>query len=252
VVRPRGFDPKKRYPVIDAAYAGPSVAVVVASRDAYLRYQIVADALDAIVVAVDAKGTPYRGRAWSRAIAGDLGRVPVQGHRDAIVALAARYPQMDLSRVGVFGWSYGGFFSAYAGLAHPDFYRAAVAGAPVVDWRDYDTAYTERYLGLPQENAKAYDRSSPLSLLSQGGSPTSSTERPSAPSRTALLLVHGTADDNVYFLHTLRMAQALDRAGHPYELMPLPGQTHAVSDPDANVAYLRRMFRFFRRELNAR
>jgi dipeptidyl-peptidase-4 len=124
---------------------------------------------------------------------------------------------MDLSRVGIYGWSYGGYMAALAVLRRPDRFAVGVAGAPVTEWRDYDTAYTERYLGLPAAHPEHYERSS---LLPLAGSLT----RP-------LLLIHGTSDDNVYFLHTLKLADALLRAGRPFELLPLQGLTHMVPDP---------------------
>jgi dipeptidyl-peptidase 4 len=223
VLRPSDFDRSKRYPVIDAAYAGPTVAIVTAESLEYLRAQWMADEVGAIVVVIDAKGTPNRGRDWERALAGKLGAVPLEGHVAALQALAARYPEMDLSRVGVFGWSFGGYFSALAVLRRPDVYRAAFAGAPPADWRDYDTAYTERYLGLPDPNAAAYDDAS---LLTWAKKPLASGRPP------RLFVAHGTADDNVYFQHSLKLADALERAHRPFELMPLEGVTHLPVDPD--------------------
>jgi dipeptidyl-peptidase-4 len=142
---------------------------------------------------------------------------------------------MDLSRVGVYGWSYGGYMAALAVLRRPDVFKAAVAGAPVAEWRDYDTHYTERHLGLPQENPGAYDRSSLL-----GDAP-----RLSRP----LLLVHGTADDNVYLFHSLKLADALFRAGRPFEFLPLAGATHIDRDPEATERLWERAAAFFEENL---
>jgi dipeptidyl-peptidase-4 len=124
---------------------------------------------------------------------------------------------MDLKHVGIFGWSFGGYMAALAVLRRPDVFHVGVAGAPVVDWRDYDTCYTERYLGLPSTNKEAYDRSSLLSYARD--------------LRRPLLLLHGTADDNVLFVHSLKLSNALFRAGKQHELLPLPGLTHMVPDP---------------------
>ncbi len=239
VVRPHNFQTKHKYPVIDAAYGGPGVNVVVADAFKFIRAQIVADATSSIVVLVDARGTPYRDRAWERAIAGKFGTVPIQGHIEAIRTLATEIPEMDLSRVGVYGWSFGGYFSAAAVLSQPDFYTVGVAGAPPADWRDYDTAYTERYLGVPLD-AKTEAVYAASSLLEMAKKPTS--PRP-------LLLLHGTADDNVYFTHSLQLAEALARAGRPFNFIPLLGQTHLVADPTRSLLEWNRTVEFLRDKL---
>ncbi|HSN93223.1 MAG TPA: DPP IV N-terminal domain-containing protein [Anaeromyxobacteraceae bacterium] len=222
VVRPGRLEPGRRLPVVLSVYGGPGPAAGTpqgAARHAGRRLldQWLADR-GFVVVAADGRGTPRRGRAFERALRGDFS-LPLEDQVAALRALAAEVPEMDLSRVGVWGWSYGGYMSALAVLRRPDVFKAAVAGAPVVDWRDYDTHYTERYLGLPQENAEAYARSSLL-----GDAP-----RLSRP----LLLVHGTADDNVYLFHSLKLADALFRAGRPFEIVPLAGATHIDRDPEA-------------------
>ncbi|HEY8041382.1 MAG TPA: DPP IV N-terminal domain-containing protein [Polyangiaceae bacterium] len=222
VVRPRGFRPDHRYAVIDAAYGGPHVVVVTQSALGFLRAQWMADATGAIVVAIDARGTPRRGREWERALDRKLGSVPLEGHVAALRELGARYHEMDLSRVGVYGWSFGGYFAALAVLARPDVYRVGVAGAPPADWRDYDTAYTERYLGLPEDSAAAYDAASLLTYAA----------RPAAPDAARpLLVVHGTADDNVWFLNGIKLADALERGHRPFEFVPLAGTSHMLLDP---------------------
>jgi dipeptidyl-peptidase-4 len=239
IVRPRSFDPKRRYAILDAAYAGPHANVVQSDASIYLHEQWLADACDLIVVAIDAKGTPNRDRTWERAIDGKLGSVALEGHVAALDALAAKYPELDRARVGVSGWSFGGYFAGFSSLSRPDVYKAAILGAPVVDWRDYDTAYTERYLGLPDEKASDYEASSLLTLAS----------RPSAHP-AAMLLVHGTADDNVYFFHSLKLASALERAHVSFEFLPLPGVTHMLpADAGLTEATWLRAVEFLRREL---
>ena len=152
VVRPRDFDPaaKYRYPVIVDVYGGPEHQQVVASMRSYLLDQWIADH-GFIVVAIDGRGTPGRGRDWERAIAGHFGSVPLDDQVEALKLLGAKYPEMDMERVGITGWSFGGYMSALAVLRRPDVFKAAVAGAPVSEWMDYDTCYTERYLGVPGE-----------------------------------------------------------------------------------------------------
>lgn len=241
IVRPRSFAPGKKYPIIDAAYGGPGVNKVTASAISYAHSQWLADATGAIVVSIDARGTPHRDRAWERAIYRKMGSVPIDGHVAAIEALGAKYPEMDTSRVGVHGWSFGGYFSALAVLMRPDVFKVAVAGAPVTDWRDYDTCYTERYMGLPDKEAAAYDASSALVLAAK--------PIPPGASEPQLLVVHGTADDNVYFLHSLKLADALVRAHRRFELLPLAGTTHMLVDPALNEAVWSRSAEFLRNGL---
>ena len=171
---------------------------------------------------------------------GDFGTLPVEGHIEALKALAREVPELDLDRVGVFGWSFGGYFSARAVLARPDFYKAAVAGAPPVDWLDYDTAYTERYLGIPDPAVPhpAYERSSLVPLA----------KKPLGPGEIArpLLVVHGTADDNVHFKNSLVLADAMLRGGRPFELVPLVGTTHMLNDPALAIPTWSRMAAFLR------
>jgi dipeptidyl-peptidase 4 len=235
LVRPSDFradaTARRRYAVLDAAYAGPGFTVVKQSALAFVRAQWMADATQAVVVAIDARGTPRRGRDWERALWKKVGSVPLEGHIAALRALGVKYPELDVSRVGVYGWSFGGYFAALAVLRRPDVYRVACAGAPGVDWRDYDTAYTERYLGLPEENSAAYDDASLLSYA----------RKPVAPSLARpLLLVHGTADDNVWFVNAVKLADALERGQRPFEFFPLGGTTHVLRDPDLYQAvYLR-------------
>lgn len=228
IVRPRGFDAKKKYPVIVDVYAGPGHQVVRAVAGPSLMRQWMADH-GVIVVAIDGRGTPGRGHDWERFIAGDFSRT-IDDQVAGLQALGARYPEMDLSRVGITGWSFGGYESALAVLKRGDVFHVAVAGAPVVDWRDYDTHYTEHYLGVLPENKQAYEVSSLLTYVPKLSRP--------------LMLIHGTSDDNVYFFHTLKLAEALFRAGKPFELLPLPGFTHMVPDPLVKEQLQTRIMKF--------
>jgi dipeptidyl-peptidase-4 len=233
VVRPRAFQKGKRYPVVVSVYGGPSALTVRADERAYLMAQWMADH-GVVVVSIDNRGTPRRDRAWSRAIKGDFGQVPLDDQVAALKALGARLPELDLSRVGIYGWSYGGFMSALAVMRRPDVFKVAVAGAPVVDWRDYDTHYTERYLDLPQANPKGYEASNLLTYAAK-------LDRP-------LLLIHGTTDDNVYFFHSLKLAAALFRAGRRFEFLPLT-VTHQVPDPVVREQLWSRIVEFLLRGL---
>jgi dipeptidyl-peptidase-4 len=229
IVRPRDFGKGKRYPVILDVYAGPHHKQVLARPDRYMIDQWMADR-GYIVVAIDGRGTPGHGREWERAIRGNLIDVALADQIAGLQALAKREPAMDLKRVGVMGWSFGGYFSAMAAMRKPDVFRCGVAGAPVVTWENYDTYYTERYLGLPSENAEGYRASSVLTYA--------------ADLRAPLLLIHGLTDDNVYAQHSMQLADALFNAGRTFNFLPLLG-THMVSDPLLRLRRQTRLVEFF-------
>jgi dipeptidyl-peptidase-4 len=220
---PTGFAPGGApLPVLLDPYGGPHAQRVLAARNGYLPSQWFADQGFAVLVA-DGRGTPGRGPAWEKAVAGDLATAALADQVAALAAVAAAHPGLlDLSRVAIRGWSFGGYLAALAVLRRPDVFAAAVAGAPVVDWRLYDTHYTERYLGVDPAGAdgSAYDRSS---LLADA----TGLARP-------LLLIHGLADDNVVAAHTLRLSAALLAAGRPHNVLPLSGVTHMT--PQEEVA----------------
>jgi dipeptidyl-peptidase-4 len=215
IIRPRNFHAGARYPVVMSVYGGPGIKTVFHTPRSYFEDQCIADQ-GFVVVELDGRGTPGRGRDFERATKFDLIDLPLADHIDGLQSLAKRFPELDTSRVGITGWSFGGYFTAMATIRRPDIFRAGAAGAPVVDFADYDTAYTERYLGLPETNADAYARSNVLTYA--GG-----LARP-------LLIMHGLTDDNVYFENSVKLTQALLRAGRPYDLLLLPG-THLLTDP---------------------
>lgn len=233
ITRPRDFSPNKKYPVILSVYAGPTSKRVVADSRSFLPDQWMADQ-GYIVVRLDNRGTPGRGRAWERVVKGNLIDVALEDQVAGLQALAKQHPELDLHRVAVSGWSFGGYFAAMAAARRPDIFKAAVAGAPVVTWENYDTHYTERYLGLPQTNPEAYRLSNVTTYAAQ-------LTRP-------LLLIHGLTDDNVYFQHTLQLADALYLAGKPYELLPMLG-THMISDPLVRLRQQTRIMDFLARNL---
>jgi dipeptidyl-peptidase 4 len=235
LLRPHDFEAGRKYPVILSVYGGPQITLVTSAARAYFVYQWMADQ-GYIVARLDGRGTPLRGRDWQRLMRGNFIDTALHDQIEGLEALGAKYPEMDLSRVGVTGWSFGGYFSAMATLRRPDVFKAGVAGAPVVTWENYDTYYTERYIGLPQENAEGYRASS---VLTYAGA----LSRP-------LLLIHGLTDDNVYFQHSVQLADALFLAGKPYEFLPMLG-TH-MAGADSSVVKLReeqRIMEFFHRNL---
>ncbi len=235
IVRPHAFQAGKKYPLILAVYAGPTTTTVNSAIRGYLANQWMADH-GYIVVRIDGRGTPLRGRDWERIVRGNLIDVALEDQVAGLRALGQRYPELDLTRVGVTGWSFGGYFSAMATIRRPDVFSCGVAGAPVITWENYDTFYTERYLGLPQTDAAAYKISSVLTYAKQLARP--------------LLLIHGLTDDNVYAQHTLQLTDALFMAGKPYEFMPMLG-THMAgsSDPMVQLRENVRVMDFFNREL---
>jgi dipeptidyl-peptidase-4 len=208
---PTGHEPGQRLPVVMDPYGGPGAQRVLAAERIWLEPQWLANQGFAVLV-VDGRGTPGRDPAWDRAVRLDFAGPVLEDQVDALRAAAELEPDLDLARVGIRGWSFGGYLAALAVLRRPDVFAAAVAGAPVTDWALYDTYYTHRFLGTPQDQPAAYRNSS---LLDDAAN----LSRP-------LLLVHGLADDNVVAAHTLRLSQLLTEAGRPHTVLPLTGVTH--------------------------
>jgi dipeptidyl-peptidase-4 len=212
VLFPTGHVPgSRRLPVLMDPYGGTAAQRAVASRSRYWASQWFADQGFAVVVA-DGRGTPGRGPRWERARAGDHAGPRLQDQVDALHAAAELFPDLDLGKVGIRGWSAGGYLAALAVLRRPDVFHAAVAGAPVTDQLLYSTHWQERTLGLPAENPAGY----------AAGSLIDDAPGLSRP----LLLVHGLLDDNVLPVHTMRLSAALLAAGRPHQVLPLPEATH--------------------------
>jgi dipeptidyl-peptidase 4 len=242
VVLPTGYrESDGPLPVLMDPYGGPHGQCVVAAHNAFLTSQWFADQGFAVVVA-DGRGTPGHSPAWEKAVSRDIAAVTLDDQVEALQSLAENHP-LDLTRVGIRGWSYGGYLAALAVLRRPDVFHTAVAGAPVTDWRLYDTHYTERYCGTPQDDPDVYARTS---LITDDG--LSGADGPHRP----LLLIHGLADDNVVVAHTLRLSSALLAAGRPHEMLPLSGVTHMT--PQEQVAENLLLFQvdFLKRTLGMR
>jgi len=207
-------------PVLLDPYGGPHAQRVMASQLSYATSQWFADQ-GFVVLVVDGRGTPGRGQRWERSVYGDLATLALDDQVSALEAVAEMFPgRLDLKRVAIRGWSFGGYLAALAVLRRPDVFGAAVAGAPVTEWRLYDTHYTERYLGHPDVDGDNYDRSSLLALAADLSRP--------------LMLIHGLADDNVVAAHTLQLSRALLESGRPHTVLPLAGVSHMT--PQATVA----------------
>lgn len=228
-------------PVLLDPYGGPHGQRVVAAHNAYLTSQWFADQGFAVVVA-DGRGAPGDSPAWEKAIAGRLAETNLEDQVTALHALADELP-LDLGRVGIRGWSYGGYLAAQAVLRRPDVFHAAVVGAPVTDMRLYDTHYTERYLGDPNKQPEVYAANSVVT--DDGLSQPTSTHRP-------MMVIHGLADDNVVVAHSLRLSSALLAAGRPHEVLPLSGVTHMTPQEQVAENLLLLQVDFLKRSLGPR
>ncbi|MFF8994650.1 prolyl oligopeptidase family serine peptidase [Streptomyces sp. NPDC014983] len=238
VLMPRDYPGDTPLPVLLDPYGGPHGQRVVAAHNAHLTSQWFADQGFAVVVA-DGRGTPGRSPAWEKEIKDDLAEVVLQDQVDALRSLAERFP-LDLGRVAIRGWSFGGYLSAMAVLRRPDVFHAAVVGAPVTDLRLYDTHYQERYLGDPNEQPEVYRRNS---LIDDAG--LVDAVEPHRP----MMVIHGLADDNVVVAHSLRLSSALLAAGRPHEVLPLSGVTHMTPQETVAENLLNLQLDFLRRSL---
>ena len=222
------------FPVLFDPYGGPHAQRVVASHGAYLSSQWFADQGFVVVIA-DNVGTPGKGSDWERGVHNDLAGPVLADQIEVLDALPALEPRADITRVGIRGWSFGGYLAALAVIRRSDRFHAAIAGAPVTDWQLYDTHYTERYLGHPIENPSAYQATSLLSDVSQLTQP--------------LLLIHGLADDNVVAAHTLQLSSLLLAAGKTHEVLPLSGVTHMTPQEEVAENLLLHQLAFLQRHL---
>ena len=223
-----------KLPVLFDPYGGPHAQRVVASRAAYNSSQWLADQ-GFVVVIVDNTGTPGKGSEWERGVLNDLAQPVLDDQVEILRDLNDLEPRADTSRVGIRGWSFGGYLAALAVLRRSDLFHAGIAGAPVTDWRLYDTHYTERYLGNPSIDASAYEATSLFNDAEHLQQP--------------LLLIHGLADDNVVAAHTLQLSSALLAAGKPHEVLPLSGVTHMTPQEVVAENLLLHQLEFLQRHL---
>ncbi|WNO72505.1 S9 family peptidase [Streptomyces sp. AM8-1-1] len=227
-------------PVLMDPYGGPHGQRVFAAHNPYLTSQWFADQGFAVIVA-DGRGSPGRSPGWEKAIKDNF-PLTLEDQIEALHGLASSFP-LDLERVGIRGWSYGGYLAALAVLRRPDVFHAAVAGAPVSDMQLYDTHYTERYLGDPAERPEVYAANS---LVTKDG--LTALENPARP----LMIIHGLVDDNVVVAHTLRLSSALLAAGRPHEVLPLTGVTHMTPQEQIAENLLLLQVDFLKRSLGMR
>ena len=223
-----------KLPVLFDPYGGPHAQRVVASRAAYNSSQWFADQ-GFVVVIVDNTGTPGKGSEWERGVLNDLAQPVLDDQVEILRDLNDLEQRADTSRVGIRGWSFGGYLAALAVLRRSDLFHAGIAGAPVTDWRLYDTHYTELYLGNPSIDASAYEATSLFNDAEHLQQP--------------LLLIHGLADDNVVAAHTLQLSSALLAAGKPHEVLPLSGVTHMTPQEVVAENLLLHQLEFLQRNL---
>ncbi len=238
LIKPRTMEPGKRYPVVIDVYGGPHFQYVRkdwmgGSRavQGYFRQVLARNGF--VVLTLDNRGSGFRGEAFDAVISGRLGKIEIEDQLRGVEFLKSQ-PFVDGERIGIMGWSYGGYMSLLA-LTTTQAFKAGVAGAPVTDWRLYDTHYTERYLGLPNAG-NSYEVSGVL---------------PYADAlHGRLLLVHGMADDNVLFTHSTMLMQRLQSLDKPFDVMTYPGSKHGlVRMPQTGRHYYEMVLRFFGREL---
>ena len=235
VYNPPRIEPGRRYPVVVSVYGGPHAQMVsnLWGTTVDLRAQYLAQH-DFVVLKVDNRGSANRGLAFEAPIAGKMGDIEVRDQADAVRALAQR-EYVDGERVGIYGWSYGGYATLMALLRAPELFRVGVAGAPVTHWDGYDTFYTEHYMGMPQSNPEGYRQSSALTHV--------------ANLRAKLLLVHGMIDENVHFRHTGRLLGALAAANRPYDLLLFPEERHMPREARGLEYQERRVLGYFESNL---
>ncbi len=230
MIKPADFDAAKKYPVFMYQYSGPGSQEVADSWNDANDYWFMSLAQQGyITVCVDPRGTGYRGAAFKKVTQNELGKYEVED-QIASARIIGNYPYVDASRIGIFGWSYGGFMSANCLLKGNDVFKMAIAVAPVTSWRFYDTIYTERYMKTPQENPSGYDENSPLHHVDK--------------LKGKFLLVHGTADDNVHVHNTMQMVEALVQANKPFEWAIYPDKNHGIYGGKTRVHLYEKMTQF--------
>lgn len=234
LTKPGDFDPAKQYPVVVYVYGGPHAQVVRNIHGHVSPRNLLLAEAGFLVWSLDGRGSWGRGHAWESVIYKNCGTNELLDQLDGLRYLGG-LPFVDTNRFGIWGWSYGGYMTLYSLTHAPEAFRCGVAGAPVTDWKFYDTIYTERYMGTPQENPEGYKTSSPLAAAGR--------------LKAKVLLIHGTADDNVHMQNTMNFVDALARKRIPYELQIQPGQMHGFGGQDQTRFLVEQIVDFFRRHL---
>lgn len=235
MIKPRNFDPNKKYPVLCFVYGGPGSQTVSDEYDGFnfMWYQTLADQ-GYIIASADNRGTGARGRDFKKCTYRELGKLETED-QIAFARYLGGLPYVDDSRIGIWGWSYGGYMSSLCLSKGADVFKAAVAVAPVTNWRFYDNIYTERYMGLPQDNGDGYDLNSPMSHVNK--------------MKGKYLLIHGSGDDNVHVQNSMRMTEALVQADVDFEMFIYPDKNHGIYGGNTRLHLFRKMTAFWLQNL---
>jgi dipeptidyl-peptidase-4 len=235
MIKPKDFDANKKYPVFMYQYSGPGSQQVDNKWNTANDYWfMMLSQLGYITVCVDGRGTGFKGAAFKKVTQKQLGKLEVEDQIDAANVIG-NYTYVDKSRIGIFGWSYGGFMSSNCLFKGAEVFKMAIAVAPVTNWRFYDSIYTERYLQTPQENASGYDDNSPINFVSK--------------LKGNFLLIHGSADDNVHVQNTMQMVEALVQANKQFEWAIYPDKNHGIYGGKTRIQLYNKMTNFIKEKL---
>jgi len=235
ILKPKDFDPSKKYPVFMFQYSGPGSQQVANQWNNSNDYWFLSLAQQGYIVAcVDGRGTGFKGADFKKVTQKELGKYEVEDQIDAAKVIGA-YPYVDASRIGIFGWSYGGFMASNCIFQGNDVFKMAIAVAPVTNWRFYDSVYTERYMQTPQENASGYDQNSPINHVDK--------------LKGKFLLIHGSGDDNVHVQNTMQMMEALIQANKQFDSQIYPDKDHGIYGGKTRVQLYTKMTNFIKENL---
>ncbi|HQF48752.1 MAG TPA: S9 family peptidase [Flavobacterium alvei] len=235
IMKPKDFDSSKKYPVFMYQYSGPGSQQVNNEWGSYDDYWFAMLAQQGYIVAcVDGRGTGYKGAAFKKVTYKELGKYEVEDQIDAAKVIG-NYPYVDKSRIGIWGWSYGGFMSSNCILKGNDVFKMAIAVAPVTNWRFYDSVYTERYMQTPQENPSGYDNNSPINFVEK--------------LKGKYLLIHGSGDDNVHVQNSMQMMEALIQANKQFDSQIYPDKNHGIYGGKTRIQLFNKMTNFIKNNL---
>jgi dipeptidyl-peptidase-4 len=235
ILKPSNFDASKKYPVLMYQYSGPGSQQVNNdwnSADDYWFSMLTQQGY--IVACVDGRGTGFKGAAFKKCTQKELGKLEVEDQIDAAKVLGS-YSYVDASRIGIWGWSYGGFMASNCIMKGADVFKTAVAVAPVTNWRFYDSIYTERYMQTPQENASGYDENSPINHVDK--------------LKGKFLLIHGSGDDNVHVQNSMQMMGALIQANKQFDSQIYPDNNHGIYGGKTRIQLFNKITNFIKENL---
>jgi dipeptidyl-peptidase-4 len=235
MIKPKDFDASKKYPVFMYQYSGPGSQQVNNDWNGADDYWFMMLSQQGYIVAcVDGRGTGFKGAEFKKCTQKDLGKLEVEDQIDAAKVFGS-YVYVDKTRIGIFGWSYGGFMSSNCLFKGNDVFKIAIAVAPVTNWRFYDSIYTERYLQTPQENASGYDLNSPINYVDK--------------LKGKFLLIHGSADDNVHVQNSMQMIEALIQANKQFDSQIYPDKNHGIFGGKTRIQLYNKMTNFIKDNL---